>query len=47
MTTRYNKNDQIHVDIFQERHCLEIKNFNAKNHTGLGCGVGGIGGHYS
>ena len=38
----YDKHDHIHVGNFQERHFLEIKTFNAKNHTGLGWG-GGIG----
>ena len=31
--------DNLHVEHFQERHFLEIKKSNAKNHTGLG-GVG-------
>ena len=34
--TKYDKNDQIHVEKIQERHFLEIKKSNAKNHTGLG-----------
>ena len=41
--TKYDKNDKIHVENLQERHFLEIKKSNAKNHTGLGWG-GGIGG---
>ena len=40
--TKYDKHDKIHVGNFQERHFLEIKKTNAKNHTGLGLG-GGIG----
>ena len=38
MLTEYDRNDQIHVGNFQERHFLEIKESNAKNHTGLGWG---------
>ena len=33
----------MHDVFFQERHFLEIKNSNAKNHTGLGWGGGGSG----
>ena len=35
---KYDKNYPIHVEKFQERHFLEIKKSNAKNHTGLGWG---------
>ena len=38
---KYDKNEQMHVVFFQERHFLEIKNVNAKNHTGWGGGWGG------
>ena len=40
MLTKYYKLDQIHVENFQERHFLEMKKSNAKNHTGLGWGGG-------
>ena len=34
--TIYVKNHAIHVENFQERHVLEIKKNNVKNHTGFG-----------
>ena len=37
---KYDKHDQIHVEQHQERHFLEIKKSNAKNHTGLGWWAG-------
>ena len=43
MQTKCDKYDQIHVGSFQERHFLEIKKSNAKNHTGLGWGGGHCG----
>ena len=36
--TIYVKNHSIHVENFQERHFLEIKKSNVKNHTGFGWG---------
>ena len=36
------QNEQIHVEISQERHFIEIQQkINAKNHTGFGVGLGG------
>ena len=40
IVTKYVKNQIIHVEKIQERHFLEIKKSNAKNHTGLGWGGG-------
>ena len=39
--TEYDKNEQILVEKIKERHFLEMKKSNAKNHTGLGSGGGG------
>ena len=36
--TIYVKNHSIHVNKIQERHFLEIKKSNVKNHTGFGWG---------
>ena len=42
MLTKYDSQEQIHVENFQERHFPEIKRSNAKNHAGLGWGGIGI-----
>ena len=42
MLIKYDQSNQIHVEIVQERHFLEITNPNAKNHTGLGWGGIGV-----
>ena len=43
--TKYNKNEQIHVESIQECQLLKMRNYNSKNHTGLGTvGSWGIGG---
>ena len=39
---KYNKNEQIHVEIFQGRHFPEIEKSNAKSHTGWGWGCFGV-----
>ena len=36
MLIKYDENDKIHVENVQERHFLEIKKINVKNHTGFG-----------
>ena len=38
---KYDPNEQIHVENFQERYFLQIKKSNARNNTGVG--VGGLG----
>ncbi len=39
IASKYDQNDQTHVDFLQERHFLEIKKSNANNDTGWG-GIG-------
>ena len=40
IVTKYVEKNQMYVEIVQARHFLEIKNSNAKNHTGLGGSIG-------